>query len=84
MKPAKTPNLSESAKNVFAEKNVDAISEISGYQFHPVRRVSDNCPISRMPFSSEYPPTSPKIHEIREREAAQAAADARTKSFISK
>ena len=67
MKPATPPNFSESAKHVFAEKSGETTSEMPGYLFHPVRRVSDNCPISRMPFSSEYPPTSPKIHEIRER-----------------
>ncbi len=34
---------------------------------YPHRRASDICPLTRTSFSSEYPPTSPKMHELRER-----------------
>lgn len=31
------------------------------------RRIADNTPVSRVETGIQYPPTSPKIHELRER-----------------
>ena len=67
-----------------AEKDRVMDSEILGYVFHPVRRASDNCPMSRVPFATEYPPTSPKIHELRERNAAHLAAENSLGSAVAK
>lgn len=50
---------------------------IFGTVFHPVRRASDTCPLSRVPAESECPPTSPKIHELRERNLARLATESR-------
>jgi hypothetical protein len=84
MKPQIELGFFEPADPPVAEKNAVMDSEISGYIFHPVRRASDNCPLTRVPFGSEYPPTSPKIHELRERNAAQLVAETRLRSSISK
>lgn len=67
-----------------ANENGATTSDIPGVVFHPVRRASDTCPISRVPYASECPPTSPKIHELRERKLAQIAAEAHSKPNISK
>ena len=34
---------------------------------HSFRRTTDNTPANRAGFNTQYPPTSPKIHELRER-----------------
>jgi hypothetical protein len=34
---------------------------------HTYRRTADNTPASRLKFGMDNPPTSPKIHELRER-----------------
>jgi hypothetical protein len=39
------------------------------------RRTSDICPATRTPFGSEYPPISPKMHELRERCVAQEKSE---------
>ncbi|MDO8988280.1 MAG: hypothetical protein Q7U91_01460 [Sideroxyarcus sp.] len=81
----KHPNPTVPAKPAIrpvAEKNGAIASEMPGVIPHPTRRVSDNCPISRMASGSERPPTSPKIHEIRERNAAQQTTANRTKTRV--
>jgi hypothetical protein len=75
---------SEPAPRPLTNENGTMSSDIPGVVFHPVRRASDTCPISRVPFSSECPPTSPKIHELRERKLAQLAAEAHSKPGVSK
>jgi hypothetical protein len=75
---------SEPATGPYANADDAMPKEISGYAFHPVRRASDTCPISRVPFASEYPPISPKIHELRERKLAELAAESRRGSAILK
>jgi hypothetical protein len=83
MKPAQLSTFDLPANHANAGKNAESDSEISGYVFHPIRRASDTCPLSRIPFGSEYPPTSPKIHELRERNAAQLAEESRASSRAS-
>jgi hypothetical protein len=68
---------SEPAASTYANEDGALKKEISGYAFHPVRRASDTCPISRVPFASEYPPVSPKIHELRERMLVELSAESR-------
>ncbi len=34
---------------------------------HSFRRMTDNTPASRVRANTQFPPTSPKIHELRER-----------------
>jgi hypothetical protein len=68
---------SEPASRPRINENDSMESDISGFVFHPVRRASDTCPISRVPYASECPPTSPKIHELRERKLAELAARTR-------
>jgi hypothetical protein len=63
--PANYPHISE---------NSAMESEISGFVFHPIRRASDTCPLSRVPYTSDCPPTSPKIHELRERKLSELAS----------
>jgi hypothetical protein len=84
MKRPNEPSRVEPANPPHANSGNPILSGKAGGQFHPVRRASDNCPLSRIPFSSEDPPTSPKIHELRERNAAQQAADARLRSLSAK
>jgi hypothetical protein len=84
MKHPNNLSFSEPAKGPIANGNTTTVYEIPGFVFHPVRRASDNCPISRMGFAAEFPPTSPKIHELRERNAAQQAADHRLRSRLAK
>lgn len=68
--------------NANAGNTVD--SAVSGNFFHPVRRASDTCPLSRVPHESECPPTSPKIHELRERNLARLAVETRLSSIARK
>ena len=85
MKLPKESDFSGPANIPITEKKGRVMdSEIPGYVFHPVRRASDNCPLTRIPFGSEYPPTSPKIHELRERNAAHFAAENLLRSSVSK
>jgi hypothetical protein len=80
----KTPDLPDSGNHPVTEKYAASVSEISGAAIHPARRASDNCPLSRIFPASDYPPTSPKMHELRERNSIQPAANIRSGSRIKK
>lgn len=84
MKLAQELLHSEPANRQRNNKNDAMETALSGYTFHPVRRASDTCPISRAPFASECPPTSPKIHELRERMLAELASESRSGSSARK
>ncbi|MBU1480884.1 MAG: hypothetical protein KKH12_04320 [Gammaproteobacteria bacterium] len=84
MKLPKTPDLPGSANPSVTEKKGASVSELPGAVFHPARRVSDNCPLSRVFPGSDYPPTSPKMHELRERNSIQPATGNRSGSRTKK
>ena len=84
MKHPNKLSFSKPANRPIADENTTTVYEVPGFVFHPVRRASDNCPMSRLGFASEFPPTSPKIHELRERNEAQQAADHRLRSRLAK
>jgi hypothetical protein len=74
----KLPNegtRSASMQQLNADHDSVLMSYISGNSLHPARRAADTCPLSRRTLSTAYPPTSPKMHELRERDANQPAAD---------
>ncbi len=74
MKLAHDLSHSEPANRLPMRENSAMETALSGYAFHPVRRASDTCPISRSPYEDERPPTSPKMHELRERMLANQAS----------
>lgn len=80
MKFPHNPSHTEPANRPNTNESDSVYSNLSGNVFHPVRRASDTCPISRVPSESECPPTSPKIHELRERNMTRLAAETRLSS----